>query len=124
MRASTPRGSEVSVVMIHPVTNNPLVGTNLTVVKNELSRSQDFSRSTPQESKPLNRLLDELRLSLKEQEVDSRVEVSFDKDINQVIIRVVDKETGDLQRQFPPEDILEIKRFLSEHSGLFVEEEA
>ena len=110
--------------MIQPVTNYPLLGTNLTIVKNELSRPQDFSRSTPQESKPLNRLLNELRLSLKEQEVDSRVEVSFDKEINQVIIRVVDKETGDLQRQFPPEDILEIKRFLSEHSGLFVEEEA
>ena len=71
----------------------------------------------------MHRLLDEIRQSLRETEIDSRVEISFDQEINQVIIRVVDKETGDLQRQFPPEDILELKRFLNEHSGLFVEEE-
>lgn len=108
--------------MIPSITNS-LPGTNLTIVKNEVNRPQVNPRSTLQESKPLNRLLDDIRQSLKDQKIDSRVEVSFDQEIKQVIIRVVDSETGDLQRQFPPEDILELKRFLNEHSGLFVEEE-
>lgn len=54
--------------------------------------------------------------------VDSRIEISLEKDINQVIFRVVDKESGDLIRQIPPEKVVELDRFLSGHSGLFVEE--
>ena len=55
--------------------------------------------------------------------IESRVEVSVDNDINQVIFRVVDKETGDLIRQIPLESVVELDRFLSGHSGLFVEED-
>jgi len=54
--------------------------------------------------------------------VESRVEVSVDNDINQMIFRVVDKESGDLIRQIPLEDVVQLDRFLSGHSGLFVEE--
>ena len=55
--------------------------------------------------------------------IESRVEVSVDNDINQVIFRVVDKETGDLIRQIPLESVVELDRFLSGDSGLFVEED-
>ena len=54
--------------------------------------------------------------------VDPRIEISLEKDINQVIFRVVDKESGELIRQIPPENVVELDRFLSGHSGLFVEE--
>jgi len=54
--------------------------------------------------------------------VESRVELSVDEDINQVIFRVVDKESGDLIRQIPSEKVVELARLFSEHSGLFVEE--
>ena len=54
--------------------------------------------------------------------VESRVEVSVDNDISQVIFRVVDKETGDLIRQIPSEEVVKLDRFFSEHSGLLVEE--
>jgi flagellar protein FlaG len=55
--------------------------------------------------------------------VEPRVELSVDTDINQVIFRVVDKESGDLIRQIPPEKVVELDRFLSGYSGLFVEED-
>ena len=55
--------------------------------------------------------------------VEPRVELSVDNDINQVIFRVVDKESGDLIRQIPPEKVVELDRFLSGHSGLLVEED-
>jgi flagellar protein FlaG len=54
--------------------------------------------------------------------VESRVEVSVDNDINRVIFRVVDKETGDLIRQIPLEQLVELDRFFSGHYGLLVEE--
>ncbi|MGE0473548.1 MAG: flagellar protein FlaG [Nitrospirales bacterium] len=81
--------------------------------------SSQLSLEDPQK---INQLLEQVRESLKK--IDPRVELSLDTDLNTVIVRVLDKETGDLKKQFPPEDLLELKRFLSEHSGLFVEEEA
>jgi flagellar protein FlaG len=54
--------------------------------------------------------------------VEPRIELSLEKDINRVIFRVVDKESGDLIRQIPPEKVVELDRFLSGHSGLLVEE--
>jgi flagellar protein FlaG len=55
--------------------------------------------------------------------VEPRVELSVEDDLNQVIFRVVDKESGELIRQIPPERIVELERFLSDLSGLFVAED-
>jgi flagellar protein FlaG len=55
--------------------------------------------------------------------VNPRIEISLEKDINRVIFRVVDKESGDLIRQIPPEKVVELDRFISGHSGLLVEED-
>jgi flagellar protein FlaG len=55
--------------------------------------------------------------------VDPRIEISLEKDINQVIFRVVDQESGDLIRQIPSENIIELERFIAGQTGLFVEED-
>ncbi|MGD9849847.1 MAG: flagellar protein FlaG [Nitrospirales bacterium] len=83
---------------------------------------QDSPKSSLEDPQKINRLLEQVRESLKK--LDPRVELSLDTELNTVIVRVLDKETGDLEKQFPPEDLLELKRFLSDHSGLFVQEEA
>lgn len=54
--------------------------------------------------------------------VQPRLEISLEKDINQVIFRVVDKESGDLIRQIPSEKAVELARLFSGQSGLLVEE--
>ncbi|MCA9498301.1 MAG: flagellar protein FlaG [Nitrospirales bacterium] len=55
-------------------------------------------------------------------QVDPRIEISLEKDINQVIFRVVDKESGELIRQIPSEQMVDLARLFSGQSGLFVEE--
>lgn len=55
-------------------------------------------------------------------QVDPRIEISLEKDTNQVIFRVVDKESGELIRQIPSEKAVELARLFSGNSGLFVEE--
>lgn len=62
------------------------------------------------------------RLQEMVKQVDPRIEISLEKDINQVIFRVVDKESGDLIRQIPSEQVVELARLFSGQSGLFVEE--
>jgi len=84
--------------------------------------AQDPFKSSLQDPEKINKLLEQARESLKE--LDHRVELSLDTELNTVIVRVLDQETGDLKKQFPSEDLLELKRFLHDHSGLFVEEKA
>ncbi len=55
-------------------------------------------------------------------QVAPRLEISLEKDINQVIFRVVDKESGDLIRQIPSEQAVDLARLFSGQPGLFVEE--
>ena len=55
--------------------------------------------------------------------VEPRIELSVDKDLNQVIFRVFDKGSGELIRQIPSEEVLKLERFLADQSGLFVEED-
>ena len=88
----------------------------------EVEATQNLLKSSLQDPEKINKLLADVRESLKE--LDPRVELSLDTELNTVIVRVLDQETGDLKKQFPPEDLLELKRFLTDHSGLFVEEKA
>jgi flagellar protein FlaG len=57
------------------------------------------------------------------QNIQPRIELSVDKELKQVIFRILDKETGELIRQIPSEQVLELDRFFADQSGLFVEEE-
>ena len=78
-----------------------------------------------QNSKPGSEQIEEAvtRLQNTFQDVEPRIELSVDKELNQVIVRVFDEESGDLIRQIPSEEILKLDRFFADQSGLFVEEE-
>ncbi|WP_447962231.1 flagellar protein FlaG [Nitrospira sp. Ecomares 2.1] len=54
--------------------------------------------------------------------IQPRLEIFLERDINQVIFRVVDKESGDLIRQIPSEKMIDLARLFSGQSGLLVEE--
>jgi len=57
------------------------------------------------------------------QQMEPRIELSVDKELNQVIFRFLDKESGEVIRQIPSEQILALQRFFEDQSGLFVEEQ-
>ena len=63
------------------------------------------------------------RLQTTLQNIEPRIELSIDKELKQVIVRILDKESGELIRQIPSEEVLELDRFFADQSGLFVEEE-
>ena len=62
------------------------------------------------------------RLQTTLQNIEPKIELSIDKELKQVIIRILDKESGELIRQIPSEEVLELDRFFASQSGLFVEE--
>ncbi len=63
------------------------------------------------------------RLQTTLQNIEPKIELSVDKELKQVIVRIFDKDSGELIRQIPSEQVLELDRFFAGQSGLFVEEE-
>ena len=82
----------------------------------ELQESQVPKKAPQQIKEVITRLENTL------QNVEPKIELSVDEELNQVIIRILDKESGELIKQLPPEDVLELDRFFAEQSGLLVEE--
>jgi flagellar protein FlaG len=52
------------------------------------------------------------------------VELSLDSKSGQPIVRVVDTETGQLIRQIPTEEVLELRRALDRIAGLLIHRKA
>ena len=86
----------------------------------EPSKLQE-SQSVEQVSERVEEVVTRLQNTL--QHVEPRIELSVDKELKQIIIRVFDKESGDLIRQIPSEEIQKLDRFFADQSGLFLEEE-
>ncbi len=76
-------------------------------------------------SKPVGESAEKVISRLQEtlQHVEPRIELSIDKELNAVIFRFFDKESGELIKQIPSEEVLELDRFYADQSGLLVEEE-
>lgn len=82
--------------------------------------TEDSTVNEPLTAEQIQATVARLQETLKH--VEPRLEISLERDINQVIFRVVDKESGDLIRQIPSEQAVKLARLFSGQSGLFVEE--
>lgn len=47
----------------------------------------------------------------------------FDKDLNRVVVKVIDPESGELLREIPPESVLEALKQIKRSLGSLVDEE-
>jgi len=47
----------------------------------------------------------------------------FDKELHRVVVRVIDRETGELLREIPPESVIEALKQLRKAPGSLVDEE-
>jgi flagellar protein FlaG len=48
----------------------------------------------------------------------------YEKELNRVVVKVIDPETGELVREVPPEAVIEALKQLRETAGRLVDEEA
>ena len=76
----------------------------------ELQESQVPKQSPEQIKEVITRLENTLK------NVEPKIELSVDEELNQVIVRILDKESGELIKQFPPEEVLELDRFFAGQS--------
>lgn len=91
------------------------------IVDRKESSGLQESQAPKNAPEQINEVIPRLQSTL--QNIEPRIELSVDKELKQVIVRVIDKESGDLIRQIPSEEILKLDRFFADQSGLLVEEE-
>lgn len=51
----------------------------------------------------------------------SSVQLSFDKDLERIIAKIVDDETGEVIRQYPPSEMLAVLKRLQELRGMLLD---
>jgi flagellar protein FlaG len=76
---------------------------------------QKETRSAEEIHKDLDMINEQLKSS------NSSIQFSIDDKSNDVIVRIVNKDTGEVIRQIPPESIVKLRDSMKDLSGLFVE---
>lgn len=54
----------------------------------------------------------------------SRVEINIDPDLHQAVIKIFNGESGEVIRQIPSEELVELAKYLDQAKGLLVSEQA
>jgi len=69
--------------------------------------------------------IEELRESIEElkRALNHKIYMEVDQELERVIVKIVDPETGKLIRQIPPEELLEISRRLHDMQGILFDKE-
>ncbi len=63
------------------------------------------------------------RESVMEKLFGKSLKFEIDRELNQVVVKVVDKQSGEVIRQIPPEEYLEIMKRLQDVGGVFMDKE-
>lgn len=56
--------------------------------------------------------------------IGPRLRIEVDHETERVVVKVVEKESGEVIRQIPPEELLELEKYLSSQKGLLLQEQA
>jgi flagellar protein FlaG len=73
---------------------------------------QHTSRDLEEIKKATNEVLAQLNIQL---------DFTLDKDLHKVVVKVINKETGKVIRQIPPEEMLKIAKRMEEMSGILLD---
>ncbi len=99
--------------------------TSPTIVKVQQNLNQT-DQEKPQKKIDVEDLLKDIEKSLERVRLIFRGEAQFilDRDLNMIIIKIKDKETGEIIRQIPPEVAVKIAKNLQELIGILFDERA
>ena len=92
---------------------------------------EDISKVAVEKNKPkfddeknLENILKDFKKKLEKLRIIFRGEAEFsiDRESNMIIVKIKDKETGEIIRQIPPEVVLKIAKSIEEFLGLLLDE--
>ncbi len=107
---------------------------NSEIVTNELKQVTETTPAKVEKVEVTENQKNEVENQIEElqqfnQRIDRSLQFKVDEELGVTIVRVIDKETDELIRQFPPEELLNLSRRLKElneqnsgHSGVLLQE--
>lgn len=99
----------------------------LEAVIRQTRASRNHSGSEPPQSDPPDRSAI-VRAAAKVGEVldtlDSRLKIEVDDETGRVVVKVVQQDTEKVIRQIPPEELLQLQKYLSSLKGILLQEQA
>ena len=114
--------------MVDPISNAP----NSREIGVGLSRQQS-SPASPALPNPATQLMRDQRVEILEAAVEklirrslpsnSKLQIEQDRETGTFIYRSIDPETGEILRQWPPEQLLKLREDLSELEGMLFDKE-
>jgi uncharacterized FlaG/YvyC family protein len=124
------KGGEGTMIPIEPSTSPPPVvpsaRPDAAAVGEALPAAKDDGRREKEESKALTVEQEKVVHDLKASLADPDVRVTFVQipGVDEPVIRVVNRETGEVLRQIPPQDVIELRQRFTDLMGLIEEREA
>lgn len=55
------------------------------------------------------------------EQINIQLDFSYDKELNRMVVKVINKETGEVVRQIPPEEMLKIAKRMEEMVGVLLD---
>jgi len=102
------------------------VASNITAIRNTATTTGAVQNNAPAANAnpgdaPEKQVEKFVNSTLQNQDANLQVKVEFDKQANRLVYKSVNPETGDVERQFPEEAILNIVRAVRQTQGLTVD---
>ena len=95
-------------------------------VEQSANQQRQQKKQTKQTQKPLEEIVQDLESSLEKMKgvLRSNLQFEVDKKAEMVVVKIVNKDTGEMIRQIPPDDIVKLIQNLNEFIGALMDERA
>ncbi|MGE0468448.1 MAG: Flagellar protein FlaG [Candidatus Nitrospira kreftii] len=86
----------------------------------EHPRGSDFTFTSPADRVALEHAVSKVRESF--QQSGSRLQIEVDPDLKRVVVKILNGESGEVIRQIPPQEVIDLAKNLSGPKGLLLGE--
>lgn len=88
----------------------------------EQARGSDVGLVPPVHRGSLEQAVGKVREIL--QQSDAHLQIEVDPDLHRVVVKILNGDSGEVIRQIPPQEVIELAKNVSNHKGLLFEEHA
>jgi len=85
-------------------------------IKNKKDKDKGLIQHTSKDLEEIKKATNEVLAQL-----NIQLDFTLDKDLHKVVVKVINKETGKVIRQIPPEEMLKIAKRMEEMSGILLD---
>lgn len=85
-----------------------------------MDKKTEIEKNNVHTNEQLQEALDSINAQL--ESMDHSIRFSINKDLKDVVVEIVDRDTGDIIRQIPPEGLIKLRTHLNEMAGVILHE--